>query len=301
MPDIRQLQRFVAVATERNFRRAAARLHVSQPPLSDSIRQLEEEIGSPLLLRTRRHVELTRAGEVFLERARLILSQLDESVRLTRAVAEGLSGQLTVGFFPTATYDILPRIVRRYRAQYPDIGLRFIELATAEQPAALEQSRIDVALFLAPTVDRKGLAQEAILREPLLAALPDDHRLVSRKRIDLRDLSNEPFVFIPPRWGTGYHARVFHACQEAGFTPNVIEEVEQLHTMVSLVGAGLGVSIVAASVSRFRPPNVVFRALKDSSLYIEFGLAWRGDEQSPAITAFLDIAREVAMISQELP
>ena len=294
MPDIRQLQRFVAVATERNFRRAAARLHVSQPPLSESIRQLEEEVGSPLLLRTRPQVELTRAGEVMLERARLILSLLDESVQLTRAVAAGLSGQLTVGFFPTATYDILPRVLRRYREQYPDIGLRFVELATSEQPSALEQKQVDVALFLAPTVDRRGIGQETVHREPLLAALPADHRLAAKDRLELRELRNEPFVFIPPRWGTGYHARVSNACQEAGFTPNVIEEVEQLHTMVSLVSAGLGVSIVAASVSRFQPPNVVFRSLDDPQLYIEFGLAWREDDPSPAVAAFRDTARKAA-------
>lgn len=296
MPDIRQLQRFVAVAAERNFRRAAARLHVSQPPLSDSIRQLEEEIGSPLLIRTRRQVELTKAGAVFLERAQIILSQLDEAVKVTRAVAEGLSGQIAIGFFPTATYEFLPRILKRYREKYPDVGLRLTELTTPEQPAALEQTRIDVGLFLAPTVDRIGLSQETVLREPLLVALPEDHRLAGRKRVDLRALRNEPFVFIPPRLGTGYQARVSHACLEAGFTPNVVEEVEQLHTMVSLVGAGVGVALVAASVSRFQPPNVVFRPLQDPSnlLYIEFGLAWRGNDKSAAVAAFLDTARAIA-------
>jgi len=290
MPNIRQLQRFVAVATERNFRRAAARLHMSQPPLSESIRQLEEEIGSPLLIRKRPHVELTRAGEVMLERARLILSQLDESVQLVRAVAAGRSGQLTVGFFPTATYEILPRVLRRYRERYPDIGLRFVELTTQEQPNALEQKHIDVALFMAPTVDRRGIVQATIHREPLLVALSADHHLASREHIGLRELRDEPFVFIPPRWGTGYHARVSNACQEAGFTPNVIEEVEQLHTMVSLVSAGLGVSIVATSVSRFQPPNVVFRSLDDPELYIEFGLAWRAEDPSPAVAAFYETA-----------
>ena len=294
MADIRQLQRFVAVATERNFRRAAARLHVSQPPLSESIRQLEAEIGSPLLIRTRPHVELTRAGEVMLERARLILSQLDESVQLVRAVAAGRSGQLTVGFFPTATYEILPRVLRRYRERYPDIGLRFVELTTPEQPDALEQKHIDVALFLAPTVDRRGIEQTTIHKEPLLVALSAEHRLAPREQIGLQELRDEPFVFIPPRWGTGYHARVSNACQEAGFTPNVIEEVEQLHTMVSLVSAGLGVSIVAASVSRFQPPNVVFRSLDDPELYIEFGLAWRADDRSPAVAAFCETARGVS-------
>jgi DNA-binding transcriptional LysR family regulator len=229
-----------------------------------------------------------------LERARLILSQLDESVQLVRAVAAGRSGQLTVGFFPTATYEILPRVLRRYRERYPDIGLRFVELTTPEQPNALEQKHIDVALFLSPTVGRRGIVQETFHQEPLLVALSADHRLASREHINLRELRDEPFVFIPPRWGTGYHARVSNACQEAGFTPNVIEEVEQLHTMVSLVSAGLGVSIVAASVSRFQPPNVVFRSLDDPELYIEFGLAWRKEDLSPAVTAFCDTARSVS-------
>lgn len=266
---------------------------MSQPPLSELIRQLEEEVGSPLLIRTRPHVELTRAGEVMLERARLILSQLDESVQLVRAVVAGRSGQLTVGFFPTATYEILPRVPRRYRKRNPDIGLRFVELTTPEQPNALVHKHIDVALFLAPTVDRKGIVQTTIHREPLMVALPADHRIASQEQIGLQELRDEPFIFIPPRWGTGYHARVSNACQEAGFTPNVIEEVEQLHTMVSLVSAGLGVSIVAASVSRFQPPNVDFRSLDDPELYIEFGLAWRAEDRSPAVEAFCETACSV--------
>ncbi|MDD9878562.1 MAG: LysR family transcriptional regulator [Magnetovibrio sp.] len=296
MPDVRQLERFVAVAEERNFRRAAARLHVSQPPLSDSIRQLEREIGAPLLIRDRRRVELTKAGEVFLDRAELILAQLDEAVQLAQAVAEGLSGQIAVGFFPTATYELLPLILKRYRAKFPDVRVRLVELTTPEQPAALEQKRIDVGLFMAPTVGRAGIAHESIHREPLLVALPDGHALAGRKRVDLGQLRAEPFIFIPPRWGTGYQARVSKACLDAGFTPNIIEEVEHLHTMVGLVGAGMGVALIARSVSRFRPPGVVFRELKDPSelLYVEFGLAWREDAPSAAVEAFRETARAVA-------
>lgn len=295
MPDFRQLQRFVAVATERNFRRAAARLHVSQPPLSESIRQLEDEIGSPLLRRNRRHVELTAAGEVLFARAQLLLAELDEAIKLTRAVADGLSGHITIGFFPTATYEVLPRVLRRYRENYPDVRLRFVELTTPDQPAALEQKRIDIGLFLAPTVDRNGISHETILKEPFFAALPEDHRLAGRQTVNLRELRNDPFIFIPPRWGMGYHAQVSHACLEAGFAPNVIEEVEHLHTMVSLVGAGMGVALVAASLRRFQPPNVVFCELEDSSgtLYIEFGLSWRMNAHFPAVAAFRDTAREV--------
>jgi DNA-binding transcriptional LysR family regulator len=270
-------------------------LHVSQPPLSDSIRQLEDEIGSPLLSRSRRHVELTKAGQVFFQRAQLLLSELEEAVKLTRAVADGLSGHITIGFFPTATYEVLPRILRRYREKYPDVRLRLVELTTSDQPAALEQKRIDIGLFLAPTVDRSGIAREIILREPFFAALPEDHRLARRRTVNLRDLRHDPFIFIPPRWGMGYHARVSHACLEAGFTPDVIEEVEHLHTMVGLVGAGMGVALVAASLRRFQPPNVVFCELEESSdsLFIEFGLSWRTDDHSPAVAAFVDIAREV--------
>ena len=295
MPDIRQLQRFIAVAEERNFRRAAARLHVSQPPLSESIRKLEAELGTPLFERTRRRVALTKAGEVFLDRARALLAQLDETLTLTQAVAKGQSGQLTVGFFPTATYDLLPRILRRYRARFPEVGLRFSELRTPEQPDALLQKRIDIGLFLVPTLAKQGIAQETVFRERLYVALPEDHRLASRKSVSLRALRHEPFVFIPSRRGTGLHARVYAACQRAGFTPNVIEEVEHLYTMISLVAAGMGVTVVAESLQCFQPPGVVFRALTDKSdlLYLDFGLAWRADDGSPALTGFREIARQM--------
>ena len=287
MPDIRQLRRFVAVAAEKNFRRAAAQLHISQPPLSDSIRQLEETVGVPLLLRDRRRVELTRAGEVFLERAQLILAQVDDAVDRARSVGEGLSGHLAVGFFPTATYHLLPEILRRFRERNAGVRIRFVELTTPEQPAALEQKRIDVALFLAPTVDRPGIARETILCESLFVALPAGHSLAKLETIALEQLHAEPFISIPPRWGTGYHARISYACQEAGFTPNVIEEVEHLHTMVSLVAAGMGVALVASSICRFQPDGVVYRRLVDPSelLQVEYGMAWRTGDGSPLVAA----------------
>ncbi|MCG8546115.1 MAG: LysR substrate-binding domain-containing protein [Alphaproteobacteria bacterium] len=296
MPDFRQLQRFIAVAEERNFRRAAALLHVSQPPLSESIRKLEEELGTPLFERTRRRVALTKAGEIFLSRARLLLAQLDETVAMTQAVAKGQSGQLTIGFFPTATYDLLPRILRQYRERYPQVGLRFAELRTPEQPDALLQKRIDIGLFLVPTLAKQGIAQETVTRERLFVALPQDHPLAQRKSVGLRALRHEPFIFIPSRRGTGLHARVYAACQQEGFTPNVIEEVEHLYTMISLVAAGMGVTVVAESLQRFQPPGVVFRKLTDKSdlLYLEFGLAWREDDGSAAVTGFRDIARQMS-------
>ena len=294
MPDIRQMQRFVAVAEQRSFRRAAAYLNVSQPPLSISIRNLENEIGVQLVLRDRKRVELTKAGEIFLERAKLILSQVDDSIRLAQSVKEGLHGQISVGFFPTATYEVLPQILRIFRISYPDVGLRFIELTTPEQPEALRQKHIDVGIFLAPTVDVAGLNLEIFHRERLIVALPRDHQFAVKAKLHLEELRNEKFIFIPPRWGTGYHARVSHAFTQAGFAPDVVAEVGHLHTLVSLVAAGMGIAVGVSSLMNFQPPGVVFKEFADnpSELYVEFGLAWRGDDDGPLLASFLNTARQ---------
>ena len=296
MPDIRQLQRFVAVAEHRNFRRAAAQLHVSQPPLSDSIRNLEQEISVQLFARNRKNVELTEAGKVFLERAKLILSQLEDSVALAQSVDAGMRGQLSIGFFPTATYNVLPRILRSFRQRHPDVSLRFVELTTPEQPNALRQKNIDIGLFLVPTVDVSGLCLETFYRERLIVALPEDHHLADRPKLRLAELRHEQFVFIPPRWGTGYHARVSHAFTQAGFAPDVAAEVGHLHTMVSLVAAGMGVAVGASSLMNFRPPGVVFKEIsgRASALYIELGLAWREEDDAPLVASFLNSARQIA-------
>lgn len=295
MPSIAQMQRFVAVAEELSFRKAAARLHLSQPPLSDSIRQLEEALGTVLLNRTSRSVELTKSGEVFLERSRRVLAQLDEAVDATRAVAQGMSGRLAVGFNPTSTYDVLPRVLRRFRERYPDVTYRFEELTTAEQEDALQQRRVDVALYIAPTTSRPGIWQEVFLRERLRVVLPEDHPLAACERIELGQLRHEPFIFVPPRWGTGYYARVSYACQEAGFTPRVFQEVERVHTQVSLVAAGLGVALSAASLCRFLPPGAVYRDLDDplSLFHVEFGVSRLEADRSPIAAAFIAVAREV--------
>jgi DNA-binding transcriptional LysR family regulator len=296
MPDIRQMQRFVAVAEYRSFRRAAASLHVSQPPLSISIRNLEDEIDVQLLLRDRKSVELTKAGEIFLERAKLILSQVDDSITLAQSVKAGLRGQISIGFFPTATYDVLPQILRIFRKTYPNVGLRFVELTTPEQPEALSQKHIDVGIFLAPTVDVADLNLEIFHRERLIVALPNDHQLAAHANLHLKELRNEKFIFIPPRWGTGYHARVSHAFTQAGFAPDVVAEVGHLHTMVSLVAAGMGIAVGASSLMNFQPPGVVFKEFADnaSALYVEFGLAWRESDDGPLVESFLDSVRQFA-------
>lgn len=303
MPSIVQLERFVAVAEELNFRKAAMRLHMSQPPLSDTIRQLEDELGITLLSRTRRSVSLTKSGRVFLERAYRILSQLDEAVDVSRAVAHGMSGHLAIGFCPTATYGVLPRVLRRFTQSYPDVSLKFDELATAEQEDALLQKRVDVGLFHAPAVNRGGVLQETVISEPMLIALPGDHPLARHNKIEIAELKRESFILVPPRWGTGFHARVSHACQQAGFAPHVMQEVDRVHTMVSLVAAGMGIAFCAASQSSFAPDGVTFRQLDDplGLFRVEFGVSWRETDQAPITLAFRDVARELRDTAQGAP
>lgn len=295
MPNIVHLERFVAVAEELNFRKAAARLHITQPRVSDSIRQLEEELGTRLLQRTRQSVELTEAGLVYLGRARLILSQLSEAADVTRAVAHGMRGHIVVGFNPASSYEILPRILRQFRHRFPDVSLGFEELTTVERESALLQKRIDVALFLAPTVTRQGIHQEVFMREPLIAALPRDHPLARGPEIDLRQLRNETFILLHSRQETGNRARVLYACQQAGFIPNEVRQIDRIHNAISLIASGLGVALCPASFSRFMPPGAVYVPLRDpaSQFYVECGISYRSGDDSALTAGFVEVARDV--------
>ncbi|MCG8543104.1 MAG: LysR substrate-binding domain-containing protein [Alphaproteobacteria bacterium] len=301
MLTILQLQRFVAVAEELSFRKAAARLRVSQPSLSESIRQLEEELDTQLLMRSRQSVEITKSGLIFLERARLILSQINEAAGLTRAISQGMSGHIAVGFNPTASYDVLPSILRRYHERFPTVSVGFEELPTAEQQDALHQKRIDVAFFLAPAVAKRGVRQEIFWKEPLTVVLSEDHPLSRKSEICLGELRHERFVFLPSRQGTGYQARVLYACQEAGFAPNVVHQVDRVHNLVSLVAAGMGIALCPSSLRRFEPPGVAFRRLKDASslFYVEFGIACREDDRSALTASMISVAREIGRASNQ--
>lgn len=295
MADLRQLQQFVAVAEELNFRRAAERLRMSQPPLSQAIKRLEDELGARLFNRTRRKVELTHPGRVLLEEAHRVLSQMARALAATRGAAQGMIGRLSVGFVPSSTYEILPAILRAFRERCPAVDLNLEELATVDQTDALRQRRIDVALNRPPTFFGRGIAQETLVRERLIAALPAEHPLAGQRAVALKALREEPFVLIPPRWGTGYHTRVLAACEEAGFTPRVAQEPKYLHAIVGLVAAGLGVALVPASLLNLTPKGCVYRELRDRSpnLSIDLAIAWHEADASPIVAAFLDAARAV--------
>jgi len=293
--DLRQLRQFIAVAEELNFRRAAERLRMSQPPLSQTIRSMERELGTALFIRTRRRVELTQPGRVLLDQAHRVLSQMTRALEAARGAGQGMTGRLAVGFVPSSTYEILPAILRQFRARHPSVDLHLEELSTVDQTDALLQHRIDVALNRPPNFFTAGIVQETLVRERLIAALPAKHELAGRRNLRLRDLRGEPFLLIPPRWGTGYHTRVLDACQEAGFVPRVVQEPKYMHTIVGLVAAGIGVALVPGSLARLTPGGCVYRALADRSpaLTIDLGAAWHQSDASPALHAFLEAAREV--------
>ena len=286
--ELRHLRYFVAVAEERHFGRAAARLHMAQPPLSQQIRQLEQEVETPLFERTTRRVDLTPAGELLLERARDILAAVDRAAVDAGRAARGQLGRLSIGFTGSATYELLPRVAQRVRAALPDIQLELHgEMLTPAQVGGLRTGMIDVA-FLRPPVEASDLDVRTIRQEPLVAALPRDHRLANRTSIPLRALAEEPFVTYPSHFRSVMHDSVEEACSQAGFRPRVVQEVSETATLVSFVAAGIGVALVPGSVRHLQVTGAVYRPLSGRTPQVELALAWRAGDRSAVLAHFLE-------------
>lgn len=290
--ELRHLRYFVAVAEELHFGRAATRLHLAQPPLSRQIRALEDEVGVALLARTNRRVTLTEAGQVFLEGARRTLAQADAAVSDARRAERGEIGRLALGFVGTATYDVLPRLLRAFRIACPDVELELQSLTTGEQVAAFRERRLDVGL-LRPPVDDPSLALRTVVREPLLAVLPEGHPLAGRERVPLAALADEPFILYRRASGPATHDRIVGACLQAGFSPTIVQETDEMQTMAGLVAGGLGVGLMIAPVGTPRSTGVVYKPLEGSTPTWEMALAWRHDDETAVVRAFLAVSEEV--------
>lgn len=290
--ELRHLRYFVAVAEELHFGRAAERLHMAQPPLSQQIRQLETEMGVVLFARTNRRVELTAAGEVFLAEARGILRQVEQAATRARRAGRGEWGWLGVGFAGSATYDVLPSILRRFRELYPDVELGLQELSSEEQEQALLERRLHLG-FTRISLPAPGLVSEPLLHEPLVLALPSTHRFARRKKIHLRELAEESFILFHEIVPSGFGAFLVRACQEAGFTPRVAQRVGEIQTAIGLVCAGIGLTLVPASAQNFQREGVIYKALADPAPAIALMLAYREEERSPVLAHFLRVTREV--------
>nr|WP_255511357.1 MULTISPECIES: LysR family transcriptional regulator [Kribbella] len=283
------LRSFVVVAEELNVGRAATRLHLTQPSLSRQIAALEHDLGVELFARVKKRFVLTAAGESFLVDARQLLERADEAVRDAQRVQRGELGTLRLRFVQSATFEVLPRLLGAFRAANPDVVLDLETMTTIRQAEALREGRIDVGLFRLGVA--RGLETRVISRDPLVAALPTGHRLARRKRVGLAELADDPFVLYTRATGPTVFDTIVGHCRAAGFEPEVTQEAAEVQTIVSLVAAGLGVSLLIAPTPRIDPEAVVYRELSDDLPPWELSVAWSPDNRSPVLARFLDHVR----------
>jgi DNA-binding transcriptional LysR family regulator len=288
--ELRHLYYFVAVAEELHFGRAAQRLRIAQPPLSQQIQKLEEELGVQLFRRTKRRVELTEAGQVFLQEARQALAQVEQAVTAARRAGRGEIGRLAVGFVGSASYEILPRMIRRFHECFPDVELVLREATTSQQIRALHEGRIHVGL-LRPPVSGDALVIESFLVEPLIAALPETHALAGQPAVSLQELAHERYITFPRHLGPGLYDQIISICQQAGFSPEITQEAVQMQTILGLVATGIGVALIPASARNLRSAGVAYSELQGVQSGVEMALAWRKDDASPSLQAFLKVVR----------
>ncbi len=289
--ELRHLRYFVAVAEEKHFGRAAERLHIAQPPLSQQIRRFEAELGEPLLYRTTRSVELSPAGAVLLERAREILAAVDSAIEDARRAARGEYGRLAIGFTGSSTYEMLPSLAVALRRELPGVVLDLRgELLTPAQVERLVAGTLDLGL-LRPPVHERDLEIEVLRSEPLIVVLPESHRLAAADAVPLDELASEPFVTYPSHFRSVLHDAVEDACAAHGFKPLAAHEVSETATLVSFVAAGLGVSLVPASVGNMTVRGAIYRPLADDATRVELAVAWRRDDDRPVLSRALDVIR----------
>ena len=271
--NLRRLECFVAVAEELHFGRAADRLHMAQPPLSQQIARLEAEVGVQLLRRSTRRVELTEAGAAYLDRARRILAEVDEAGHEARLVAGGSVGRLAIGCVGSVTYSLLPALARGLSDELPGVEFAFRgEMLVPDQVAALRSGAIDVALLRLPVTDEE-LAVRLLRRERLVVALPGDHPLARRTRVSVSDLRDEPFIVHSGRRESVMFGTLISLSRSAGFTPRIRHEVDETSTLVTLVAGGLGVALVPEPVSALQLGGVAYVRVSDKEAVTELAVA----------------------------
>jgi DNA-binding transcriptional LysR family regulator len=289
--ELRHLRYFVILAEELHFGKAAERLHIAQPPLSQQIRQLETELGFELFHRTKRSVKLTEAGQVFLSEVHQILKQLEVAIQIGRQTSRGEMGQITIGFVSSAAYNILPDILRTFRTAVPAVSLELHELTTDEQLRWLQAGKIDVG-FLRLPVEEDIFAFEIVFQESLIVALPETHPLANQSSVSLRALSNQPFILFPRLLAPGLYDLIISLCQQADFSPKVTQEAIQMQTIVSLVAGGMGVAIVPESLQNLQRTGVVYKSLQEPTPQVAIVMIWRRNDTSPTVQKFLEIVRQ---------
>ncbi|MDQ0470263.1 LysR family transcriptional regulator [Labrys wisconsinensis] len=305
MLELRHLRYFVAVAREGHVTRAAERLGLQQPPLSQQIRALEGLVGAPLFRRQPRGMDLTEAGRVLLERVRHILDDVDAALEAARGTARGEQGRLAVGFTSSASFHpLVAAVVRSMRQATPGVALALEEGHTGDLIEAIQGRRLDAAFVRSPVESPPALVVEPVLEEEMLVALPEQHRFAAgpgprarrggaRRRIPLAALAEEAFILYRRPSGPGLYDGIIAACRAAGFSPRVSQEAPRLLSTLSLVAAGLGVTIIPASMARLETNGIAYAGLDEAAgLTARLHLAYRDEEPSGALRRFIACVRE---------
>ncbi|WP_201701934.1 LysR family transcriptional regulator [Paraburkholderia kirstenboschensis] len=291
MLDLGQVRCFVAAATELNFRRAAALLNMTQPPLSRQIQLLEDNLGVMLFERIGRTVKLTTEGRVFLADATRLLNLAEQAESTVRRASKGKTGRVRLGFTGAAGYELIPELLVAAADVLPEIDVVLIELVSAAQIEAFAANTIDLG-FLRPLPSRQKLEFLLVDEEPLIVALPKRHMLCQFEQIALKQLDEQPFIMHSPTQGKYFHDRIMGMLATEGVNLNIAQYIDQTPTILSLVRAGLGVAILPASAQRFHYDNVEFRFIAQHSIQAEMSMAWRADQDNPAVIAFRLMAAE---------
>lgn len=291
--DLRHLRYFVAVAEERSFLRASERLHISQPPLSTQIKDLERAVGAALFERSSRGVNLTAAGVAFYTEAVAILARIEHAKIAVSRVTQGEQGHLKLGFIPIADFSVLPSTLCHFKNQFPSVNVQLYQLDAEAQLRELEAENIDVGLTTVPHEGAK-LSFTTLFEEGLVLAVPDNHRALNDSTaISLEVFAKERFIMTPRSMTPGLHDLSFEFCRNVGFSPNISQIADQLQTVIGLVSSGLGIALVPQSMQNFRRSGVTYLHPKESSPRFKLGLCHRPRDQNPVVTTFIQCASEV--------
>ena len=286
--ELRQLRYFIAVAEELSFSKGAQRAGVSQPPLSRQIANLEAELGARLFDRDKHSVRLTEAGRVYYAEAIKTLAAVDRTVHMTQRAAKGLTGSLSLGFGGSVAYTFAPSALRKFRDLYPGVELSLHNTPMTSQLDRLKEQSTDVGFVMLPVQD-KSLQTRLLLRDPLVVVAPVGHPLTKSKTVGLRAIEPYELIMFPRGGGFGFFSHIMAICKKAGFVPTVAQEVAPMESVIGLVAAGVGISVVPSVAKRLLITGVQYRPLHEDYAVMEFAMAWRKDNTSPVVRAFVDL------------